>query len=107
MIHSQNPTPRIALDVDPAEGTPAEGGPSIAFSHHTLLLEALKAESLSSISLALDRLHAWIDIPACRYPISIMYQKYTICRYRDRMAVYLGALLEPSLSPVSRTIIYS
>ena len=75
-------------------------GPSIAFSHHTLLLEALKAESLSSISLALDRLHAWIDIPARRYPVRITYQNYTIGRYRDHMAVYPGPLLEPSLSPV-------
>ena len=64
-------------------GTPAEGD---------LLLEALKAESLSSISLALDTLHAWIDIPARRYPIRIMYQENIICRYRDHMAVYLGSV---------------
>ena len=47
------------------------------FSHHTVLLEALEAESLSSISLALDGLHAWIDIPARHYPINMLYQKYT------------------------------
>ncbi len=41
-----NLTPRTALHPDPAEGTPTEGGPLIAFSHLTLLLEALKAESL-------------------------------------------------------------